>query len=167
MPRTEIDDVMRKIKNWLLEESLFKEQIVDEQANYHYLLVFPANSGMGFRIVQPKAKDDSILVLTGINLDEKHYQAINSMPKAKRDELLWDIRFELLFKLLDFTMMPSAEDVKAMNFSRDIFFDGLTKNYLMEVIREGFRCNLFIIWKMNQLFGELPPPSHAQPQMYV
>jgi len=162
MGENEIAEVMEKVKSWLVEEGIYREEVPDEDARYHFAVEFPPGSGMRSEIIQPKDKKDLLLIVSGVELAEIHYNALRSMPKTKRDELLWEIRFELLFRDSDFQIIPSAEDFRRIQFVRPIYFDGLTKDKLFECLRENFKCKLYIIWKMNQLFGE-KPPKHETP----
>jgi len=167
MSREEIDAVMRKVKDWLAEEGMYKDKIVDDEATYHFIVEMPANSGRIAHIVQPKAREDLLIIGSGIKLLKGHYDGLKAMSESKRKELLWEMRFQLLFRDSDFHMEPSADDLKSIKFTRPIHFDGLNKNTLVDALREDFKCNLFIIWKMKQQFGEAPPSSAEQPAGYT
>lgn len=69
------------------------------------------------------------------------------------------MRFELLFRGSDFQMIPSAEDLQVIQFTRQLHFEGLTKNLLMDAIRYDYRCHLYVVWTMMRFFGEAPPKS--------
>ena len=69
------------------------------------------------------------------------------------------MRFELLFRNSDFNMIPNAEDPQTIQFIRPLHFEGLTKNVLMDAIREDYKCHLFVVWTMQRLFGAAPPKS--------
>ena len=162
MEKEEIDNVMEKVRRWLVEEGIYKGEIPDENATYHFAVEVPLGSGLKADIIQPKNKKDLVLIVGTVVLVEQHYNALKSMPKTKREELLWEMRFELLFRDSDFQIIPSAEGFKGIQFTRPRYFDGLTKNKFFECLRENFKCQLYIIWKMNQLFGEIPS-EHESP----
>jgi hypothetical protein len=82
-----------------------------------------------------------------------------AMSVKERRDMLWDMRFELLFRGSEFQMIPSPEDLQRIQFIRPLRFDGLTQNILMDAIREDFRCHLFIEWTMMGFFGEGHPKS--------
>lgn len=159
MGKKEVDEIMRKVREWLVEEGIYKDKAIDEDTTYHFVVENPPRSGRLTHLVQPKAREDLLLIASAIDLSQEHYEALKAMPKPKREEILWDIRFQLLFRESEFQMVPSAEELKTIQFTRPIYFDGLTKDRLMGCLREDFKANLFIIWKMKQLFGEAPPPS--------
>ena len=58
LPQTEIDDSMQKVKGWLFEEGIFKEEIKDDQTNYNYQVELIPNSGNLLHIIQPKMSKD-------------------------------------------------------------------------------------------------------------
>ena len=157
-----IDEMMRKVREWLVEEGIYKDKIVDDRATYHFVVEFPPNIGRSAEIIQPKEREDLLVIASGVGLPKEHYDALKSMQKSEREEILWDMRFQLLFRESDFKMIPSAEDLQKIQFTRPLHFDGLTKNKLIECLREDYKCNLFILWKMKQRFGEAPPSS-AEP----
>ncbi|MDI6810408.1 MAG: DUF2299 family protein [archaeon] len=162
MGKKEIDEVMRNVREWLVEEGMYKDKIVDDKATYHFVIEMPPNSGRVAHIVQPKEREDLLVIASAIELAKEHYEAFKAISDSERKDLLWDMRFQLLFRESDFRMIPSGEDLKKIEFTRPLHFDGLTKTKLVECLREDYKCNLFIIWKMKQLFGEVPPSS-AEP----
>ncbi|HEY3420469.1 MAG TPA: DUF2299 family protein, partial [Methanomassiliicoccales archaeon] len=87
---------------------------------------------------------------------QQHHDLLRGLPKSKRDELLWDMRFQLLFQPCDFVMLPSEIDLQTFQFTRGLFQDGLTKQGLMDSLAMVHRCKLFVNWKMIQTFGESP-----------
>ena len=109
--------------------------------------------------VLPKQRDDLILVISAITLAKEHYDALESKSKKEKEDILWDMRFELLFRNSDFNMIPNAEDPQTIQFIRPLHFEGLTKNVLMDAIREDYKCHLFVVWTMQRLFGAAPPKS--------
>ncbi len=88
------------------------------------------------------------------------------MGETERVEFLWDIRFGLLFRESGFNFRPNHINPERIDFTREIHYDGLNKNKLMEVMRENFRCNLFVVWKLNKQFGEIAPESEPTGPMF-
>lgn len=157
--KKEIDDVMRKVKSWLIEDGLYKDKLIDDNADYHYITVFPAESQQIVDVIHPKQLTDMIVIGSGISLSDEHYKALKSTPKPEKDKFLWDLRYQLLFRDSEFYMLPSAEDLREFRFARPLYFDGLTKNAFMEALRENFKCKLFVIWKIDQFLGVSYPSS--------
>lgn len=159
MTRQELDENIRKIKGWLTDEGIFRNLIVDDNAHTHFQIEYPPNSGRLLDVVFPKPREDIVLIASGTALGKEHYDGLKAKPDKERKDILWDMRFDLLFRESDFQMIPSAEDLQRIQFIRPLRFEGLDKNLLMDAIRDDFRCHLYIVWKMSRLFGEAPPKS--------
>lgn len=159
--KTDIDDMSKKVRSWLSEEGIYKDRVADNNAHFHYIGEIPSGSGRLFDVFQPKNRDDLIIVANGFVFPPQHLKNLRDMDDARREEFIWDIRFGLLFRESGFNMLPDIKNPERVDFIREIHYDGLNKNKLMESIRENFRCNLFIIWKLNKQFGELVPRSDS------
>ncbi len=159
MAKQENDEMMRKLLSWLTEEGIYRDKVPDDKANYHFKIESPQGSGRFADIVQPKPRDDSILIISGVSLAKEHHDELKSKSKKERDNILWDMRFDLLFRNSDFNMIPNADDLQTIQFIRPLHFEGLTKNVLMDALREDYKCHLYVAWKMQRLFGAAPPNS--------
>ena len=150
----EVIDTQEKIKTWLVLEGLFKEELQAENLYFQIAAEFPAKSGRHLSIIQPKDHEDMIVVFSRIRLADSHQKALSAMPPKERERLIWQMRYDLLFQDPSFEMEPGGGDLRSIRFTREIYYDGLTKNKLMEVIRENFKCELYVVWKFQEIFGE-------------
>ncbi len=133
------------LKEWLIEEGIFRKEIEDEKSEFRYLVEFPSGSGQVCEVLKPKGKD-FVLVVGGIVLAEKHYKALHSMDRRKKMELIHKWKMDLLFREVEFRMIPDAENLERIEFQGVIYDEELTKPKLMRMLREVFRCKLYIIW---------------------
>jgi len=92
-------------------------------------------------------------------LAKVHYDGLKSKPEDEKKKILWDMRFQLLFKEFEFRLIPNAEDFQRIEFQRVLHFDELSRNMFLSALREDFKAHLFIVWTMARLFGEAPPQS--------
>jgi hypothetical protein len=155
----ESGDLGKKVKEWLVEAGIYRDKIPDDKANWHYIVEIGPAAVLD--IAQQKGKDDMIIIASGITLSKEHYDLLRGLPRSKRDELLWDMRFRLLFQPCDFAMLPSETDLQTFQFTRGLFQDGLTKQVLMDSLAMVHRCKLFVNWKMIQMFGENPKTGNS------
>lgn len=152
-----------KLIAWLSQEGLLKEQVQDEKLSFHLACEYPARSGRHVNIIQPKGREDVVIVFSRIRLSDTHKRALHSLhPKAK-ERLLWDMRYALLFRESSFEMEPSGGDLESIRFTREIFYDGLTKNKLMEALKENLKCELYVVWKFQEVFGEGQASKQGEP----
>jgi len=150
----EIEETREKIKAWLSEEGLFQKILSEENLHFQIAAEYPLKSGRHLSIIQPKNHDDMIVVFSRIRLADAHYKALSSMPPKDRDRLLWQMRYDLLFQDSSFEIEPGGGDMRSIRFMREIYYDGLNKNKLMEAIRENFKCELYVVWKFQEVFGD-------------
>ncbi len=143
--------MQENVKRWLIEEGIFKSEIPDENADWHYVVEFPANSGQISDIIKLKGRD-IIVVVSGVILAEHHYKALHSLPKEKKKKLIFKWKMDLLFRKAEFRMLPDAENIRQVEFQIPIYLEELTKPKLMEALREIFKCKLYIIWNVNHEF---------------
>jgi hypothetical protein len=150
----EVIDTKEKIKNWLVQEGLFKAEDQPENLYFQLAAEFPAKSGRHLSIIQPKNHEDMIVVFSRIRLADAHQMALSAMPPKEKERLLWQMRYDLLFQDASFEIEPAGSDMQSIRFTREIYYDGLTKNELMQAIRNNFKCELYVVWKFQEIFGE-------------
>lgn len=154
MPPRMIEETCRRIMTWLSEDGLYKDKVYDEKLHFHLAAEYPAGSGRHVNIIQPNNRDDMVVVVSRVRLADVHEKALQALPKKERDKFLRDMKYALLFQESSFQMEPEPEKLRSVQFTREIHYDGLSKNKLMEVIRENFKCELYVVWKFNEAFGE-------------
>jgi len=164
-----IVEACEKICKWLSEEGLFRDRISDEKLYFHLAAEYPARSGRYVNVIQPRKHADMVVVFSRIKLADVHSSALKRLSGRDRERLLWEMRYTLLFRESNFEFEPRVGDLESIRFSREIYYDGLCKNALMEALRENFKCELYVVWKFQEIFGEgQRPGSSAPPEpMYI
>jgi hypothetical protein len=161
-----VEETCKKVMSWLSEEALYKDKVYDENLYFHLAAEFPARSGRHVNVIQPNNRDDMIVVLSTIRLAEVHQKALQALARKDREKFIWDMRYALLFQDSNFDMEPGGGELNGIRFSREIYYDGLTKNKLMEVLRANFKCELYVVWKFQEAFGAEPAATGHVEQMY-
>lgn len=159
MARQEFDENVRKIKDWLTDEGILRDKVPDDTASYHVQVESPPKSGRLIDVIIPKQREDLVIVASATALAKEHYDGLKAKPEDERKNILWDMRFQLLFGEVGFRMIPNAEDFQRIEFTRPMHFDGLSRNMFLNALQEDFKAHLFIVWTMARLFGEEPPKS--------
>ncbi len=150
----ETEETCNRIIAWLSQEGLFKERVQDENLTFHLAAEFPAKSGRHVNIIQPKGHEDLVLVFSRIKLADFHKNALHAMQPKAKERLIWEMRYALLFQESSFDFEPPGSELESVRFTREIYYDGLTKNKLMEVLRENLKCELYVVWKCQEVFGD-------------
>ena len=83
MMAQEVVDTRDKIKRWLTEEGLFKEEVQGENLYYQIAAEFPVSSGRHLSIIQPRDHEDMIVVFSRIMLAEVHQKAFSALPPQR------------------------------------------------------------------------------------
>lgn len=147
------DEVAKKVREWLVEEGVYKDKVADENADYHFIAEIPPNSRQYIDVVFPKNRDDMVVIASGIKLSDEHYHSLMALNPDRRNELLWEMRFTLLFLPTGFQILPNVNDPQLFQFTRELYFDGLNKNLFMDAVKQVYRCKLYVIWMMQKISG--------------
>lgn len=142
-----------QVRNWLMEEDLFREKIYDENANFHYLINFPNNNTMD--IINPKTKEDVLIIGCATEVSQEEKNIIKSSPKEMNQEFIWKIRFSLNEMFLDFELEHPNDELTRFIITEDIFEDGLTKHTLIKTIKKVFKGKLQCIWILGKTYGSI------------
>jgi|Deesub1362A_J573_1020465.scaffolds.fasta_scaffold01000_5 hypothetical protein len=146
------NELAEKVKGWLEKEGILKDEVENEKAEFHFLAQFPRGSKYISEVIKPKDRD-YIIVGSSIQLAEEHYKALHSLPKAEKNALLWQWRFDLLFRDAEFRMVPSAQELKGVEFTKALYVEDVNRSALINALREIFKCKLYIVWRVAQLMG--------------
>lgn len=152
----------KKVEAWLRQEGMFEREIEDGEAYFHFVAKH-GGSDVHFEVIYPKKSVDSVVIVSGLNIAHEHIKNMDGLGNGERAEFLWGIKFGLLFEQTAFNLLPNGQRPEVVKFTRHIYFDGLTKEKLMEVIRENYRCNLFVIWKFMERFVIQSKTGNSQP----
>ncbi|OPY51683.1 MAG: hypothetical protein A4E48_01438 [Methanosaeta sp. PtaU1.Bin060] len=147
-------EARERIKSWLTEERLLKETVEDERLSFHFACEYPVGSGRHMNVFQPKDHEDLIVIFSRIRLVDLHKNALAAMPQKEKERLIWQMRYDLLFRESSFEMEMKEGELEGFRFTRELYADGLNKNLFMDAIRENFKGELYVIWKFQEVFGE-------------
>lgn len=150
-----IADAKAKIQEWMNQRGYFASEINSDGFNFH--LIGKNEGGIGFSILQPKAFERIILVLTQVDVDPLHYKSLSSMRPKDRDEFLWDMWRELIFAPVAFNYDSTFNTTgipKSIQFSKEITFEDLSDSKLREAQDYTVRGVLWAVSIFNREFGK-------------
>ena len=155
-------EVKKKIGDWLQSERIEIKEQPNESANFQFLFRFPPNpSGHMFNVINPNGRD-LIAIGSGTRVDLGQQ---NRMKECMTNEPLewssWlhNIRLELNRSGIDWSLhLGHLEDGKkgplqAFHVSEPTWFDGLSKNALMQSMRKLWLAKLTVIHEIKHKFG--------------
>jgi hypothetical protein len=151
----------QKIKQWLIEEELFREEVADEVSQFRILFTYPEDHFM--EIVQPLSKPDMVLVATTTIVNPEHVAIMRKLPSSQRGEFLWAFRCIINNFFIDFELVHENSILERFTLTDIIYEDGLSKDSLMRTIRKVWKANLQAIWILQKEFmGSEPMKSDTE-----
>ena len=143
--------IENKVQKWLSDEGLFRQKVSDENTNFHFVINYP--EGHVLDVIQPKGKEDMVLVACATNVSPEHQTEIKKLSSKKRENFIWDIRFLLNNQFVDFQIQHPDNILQNFVITEEIFEDGLNKDRLISTVKKIFRAKLQGIWKIQMEFG--------------
>src|SRR6266571_4756041 len=143
-------DLLAKINRWITREGHTVTRAQDEQARW---IVEVAYGRWRLSIVQPIERPDALLVLAAIQITDEHRARLRELGAPERLGFFNEWMLQLAFVETGFIWHPSAEDPQTLQFSHEVWVDGLTEDRLFRAMNEVVRCMIFAITKFQVRFG--------------
>ncbi len=140
------------VKDWLEEEGLAIEYLDDEDTDVKCVIV-KDNIILNIGFLKPSR--DSLIVSGKIGLQLYPQDMVPEITKLKRD-LLYDLEIVFLQMNLDFTIdatngVDERVSISDIQLQKTLFFDGLSKDRLFDVMVSIFNCMNVVRMKFNLL----------------
>lgn len=146
-----MSEIENKVQKWFSDEGLFRQKVPDDNANFHFIINYP--EGHVLDVIQPKGKNDMILIACATNVSPEHQVEIRKLSPEKRDMFMWEFRFLLNNQSVDFQLQHPDNVLQSFLITEEIFEDGLSKDRLISSVKKIFRAKLQGIWKIQMDFG--------------
>lgn len=144
-----------KVRTWLMEDGWSLRQETPQQS----LWAFVATDQFGRIIVvgQRINKEDEVVIQGAVNISDDTTDRIRRLTEDEKNNLLWDLRFELVKTNLEFNGI--ALPLKRVEVVERIFLDGLTKDSFLQRTSEVRKGVIIVMWILARKLGEPPPPK--------
>lgn len=127
-----VGEVRMRIEEWLGDEGFKLWKIPDQDTHFSYKL--NRDDGHPLVVLQPRTKADSIQVVGEIKLNKKNQEKLLAIPEKEKRFLLFDLRMGLLSTGCRWKFLPTLESWNTIQLSKDVFFDGFSKDRFFEII---------------------------------
>lgn len=146
------------IKNWIVDEGIFREKKVDENADFHYIVEFPKDNIMD--VVKPKGKD-FILIACATQVSPQHLELMNNSSAKQRSDFLLDVNMAVNQFLVDCQLAVDQNSNLLQQYviTYQIFEDGITKNTLFDALKRVFKSKIQCVWLIERTFGTVNDAS--------
>lgn len=154
MEITTVEQAKAAIFKWLSENQHQVKEINDENANFHFEIDYPLHTQKRQRIIQPKEYPGLVVILNGVSLAPEHIEKLSKMKEDKREEFYSGIRNALIFLDNSYDMNTDEKGIaKQVQFSYELYFDGLSKTNIFKGLLLNHRTLLYIVTEFNEKFG--------------
>jgi len=145
----DIDEIKTKIINWVNNDNLAKFKVIDEgkyhPEKYPYLLKIETPSLGDLYIYKPKTYEDKISVYAGVDFVDEYKKAFDSLENNFKQKLLIDISNGITMMNLVIKFHPNAMNLEKIRFHEIIYFDGLTKDRIMNSFTKVLNAYGYVI----------------------
>ena len=144
------------VKNWIVDEGIFREIKPDNDADFHFIVEFPKDNIMD--IVKPIGKD-FIIIACATQVSPQHLELMSKADLSKRHEFILDVNMEINKFLVDCQLAINNENNLLQQFviTDQIFSDGISKNNLFLSLKKVFKSKLQCVWLIEKTFGVTSP----------
>jgi hypothetical protein len=148
----------KKVEELCLEEGITIRKIHNDMATFQLNLQFP-NPHSNINILQPKGKEDTLIIGAVIEVAKSHKQRLRTLEKEEREEFIWDLRLTLAKGNTEFEMRHPDNILEFVRVHKFLYEDGFSKNSFMNALLEVNRSKLLVIWFIQKKFGVSPSPK--------
>ncbi|MAH90706.1 MAG: DUF2299 family protein [Candidatus Poseidoniaceae archaeon] len=156
------EDAEMQVRSWLASERIEIREQEDPRAHLHLLVKYPqGKNGHMFAVIIPKERD--LLAISSMTrVDEGQQQSMKNMMKDDEEEWkswMHECRMQLISSGVDWGIhlghsgKERTGPLQAFNVSEPVWFDGLTKNEMMQNLRRLWLAKLGIIHEIKFAFG--------------
>lgn len=140
------------IKNWIVDEGIFREKKVDDNADFHFIVEFPKDNIMD--VVKPKGKD-FIVFACATQVSPQHLELMNNSSPKTRSDFLLDANMSINQFLVDCQLVidQNTNLLQQYVITYQIFEDGLSKNNVFDALKRVFKAKIQCVWMIEKTFG--------------
>ncbi len=145
------------IKRWMDHRKVFiseADKIPDEMI---FLFNGKSELGIPFTVLQPRNWETSVIVLSETRIGEEHINFLKSMRLRDRKEFLSNLIEDISFAPATYAFDPEFDKTGipiAIQFSKEICYDGLTEDRLSKCMNDVVKCSSFVILRFRKEFEE-------------
>ncbi len=154
MAQQERDAIRAKVQSWLIDEG-YKVSIEDNPKTY-YTIVAEHPTKMHIVVSQSLDSKDRLTIEGGLQIPDQ----FRKLPENERLDVLWDVRYGLVNNEISFIMVPNGQLPEKIILLKNIWYDGLTKNNLMNTAQKVVEGKLMPLWKIQRKLGAPEPKDN-------
>lgn len=141
------------VQKWFMEDGWSVAVEITPDATWALV----ADDGQGRKVLtgQKTDREDQLLIQGAVLFDDAATNRVSQLPEGERNNLLWDLRFELLRTNLEFSGVQLP--LKQIDVMGRICFDALTKDAFLQKVSQVRKGVLIVGWMLARKFAQQPP----------
>lgn len=149
-------EMINRVEKWLTESFYAVRKVPDIHADVNFEVKFGPDDVRLVNFAFPRAANDVVTITAGLQFTGDRLTRIRQLPLKERDDFIWRIRFALLERNFSHKFEPSQADFDRLRIWRNVYFDGLTKNFLLGIGGEAYMTITSLMWETDKLMGSPP-----------
>jgi hypothetical protein len=152
MPLEDFGEVKGRICEWMKGRGIFIQEIKSEETEFQF--EGRTETQVGITIVKPKKLYKSFIVVSRLELHPDHLAKFDLLNSKKKAEFVWDLKKDFIFVPATFTIEQLGDNLKSIQFTKEISFDELTEGRLIEAVDNVCRPLIWTAWVLVKRFGQ-------------
>jgi hypothetical protein len=149
LPNTNRERMLFKVMQWASQSGLEAASISDSQ--HDFVVEVSENATLpNLQIIHQEIDTAFVLIVGLINIPEMDRRKLKNFNKNKFDELIWNIKLNLLHAGIDFTVLGSEKDPDAWEVQKHLFLNEASINQFYEAYSRVKNSLIGIIWSYKQ-----------------
>ena len=148
------ESVRNQITKWLLAEQWKLRELSDDKTAW--AIVAEDSQSKKVILAQPNDKPEVVLIQAAVNVAKEQSAKIKALEARDRQDLLWEIRFQLLNMRVKFQGV--SDDPEKIIVKQHLYFENLNRNEFVRSLETVQDSILAVIWIIQKRLGQ---PGHT------
>ncbi len=128
-----------------------------EDSKHDFVLVISETERLPQLQVIHQEPDTAFIMLVGlVNIPEEDREKLKAYEASRFDELIWDIKLNLLRMDVDFTVLGSERDPDAWEIQKRLMLNDTTANDFQGVYSKVKNALISVIWSYKKALAQTP-----------
>ena len=144
------ESVRTQITKWLLAEQWKLQETSAD--NVAWAIIAVDSQGKKVVLAQPSRRPEVVVIQASVTVAKEQSTQIKGLEPRDRQNLLWEIRFQLLNMRVKFQGV--SENSEAITVKQHLYFENLQRNEFVRSVETVQDSILAIIWIIQRRLGQ-------------
>lgn len=148
------ESVRNQITKWLLAEQWKLRELSNDKTAW--AIIAEDSQSKKVVLAQPSDKPELVVIQAAVNVAKEQSAKIKALEPRDRQDLLWEIRFQLLNMRVKFQGV--SDDLEKITVRQHLYFENLNRNEFVRSVETIQDSILAVIWIIRKWLGQ---PGHT------